>query len=309
MKRLGMKMMTVFLLALGLALGNPVLAKDKQTIQPEPQSKETQDVQPEVDEGTEDKVAEQRERILAEAAAALAESRKALKALDENKPEDALKALELVTGKLALIVARDPGLALAPVNVRVNSYDVYADLETIEEAVKQAEDYLEDGEVQKARPLVASLASEIVIETDNIPLATYPDAIKDVVPLIDQGKIDEAKRDLQLALNTLVIVKEAVIPLPVVRAEALLKSSEELAEKQDRSDEENKQLSAHLDEAQNQLEIAKLLGYGDKKAFKPMYEQLDEIRKKTKDGKSGEGFFDKIKKQISNFLADEQKAE
>jgi hypothetical protein len=309
MKRLGMKMMTVFLLALGLALGNPVLAEDKQSIQPEPQSKETQAVQSEVDEGTEDKVAEQRERILAEAAAALAESRKALKALDENKPEDALKALELATGKLALIVARDPGLALAPVNVRVNSYDVYADLETIEEAIKQAEDYLEDGEVQKARPLVASLASEIVIETDNIPLATYPDAIKDVVPLIDQGKIDEAKRDLQLALNTLVIVKEAVIPLPVVRAEALLKSSEELAEKQDRSDEENKQLSAHLDEAQNQLKMAKLLGYGDKKAFKPMYEQLDEIRKKTKDGKSGEGFFDKIKKQISNFLADEQKAE
>jgi hypothetical protein len=309
MKRLGMKMTTVFLLALGLALGNPVLAEDKQTIQPEPQSKEIQAVQPEVEEGTEDKVAEQRERILAEAAAAVAESRKALKALDENKPEDALKALELATGKLALIVARDPGLALAPVNVRVNSYDVYADLETIEEAVKQAEDYLEDGEVQKARPLVASLASEIVIETDNIPLATYPDAIKDVVPLIDQGKIDEAKRDLQLALNTLVIVKEAVIPLPVVRAEALLKSSEELAEKQDRSDEENKQLSAHLDEAQNQLKMAKLLGYGDKKAFKPMYEQLDEIRKKTKDGKSGEGFFDKIKKQISNFLADEQKAE
>lgn len=309
MKRLGMKMMTIFLLALGLSLGNPVLAEDKQTIQPEPQSKETQAVQPEVDEGTEDKIAEQRERILAEAAVALAESRKALKALDQNKPEDALKALELATGKLALIVARDPGLALAPVNVRVNSYDVYADLETIEEAVKQAEDYLEDGEVQKARPLVASLASEIVIETDNIPLATYPDAIKDVVPLIDQGKIDEAKRDLQLALNTLVIVKEAVIPLPVVRAEALLKSSEELAEKQDRSDEENKQLSAHLDEAQNQLEIAKLLGYGDKKAFKPMYEQLDEICKKTKDGKSGEGFFDKIKKQISNFLADEQKAE
>jgi hypothetical protein len=309
MKRLGMKMMTVFLLALGLALGNPVLAEDKQSIQPEPQSKETQAVQSEVDEGTEDKVAEQRERILAEAAAAVAESRKALKALDENKPEDALKALELATGKLALIVARDPGLALAPVNVRVNSYDVYADLETIEEAIKQAEDYLEDGEVQKARPLVASLASEIVIETVNIPLATYPDAIKDVVQLIDQGKIDEAKRDLQLALNTLVVVPEKVIPLPMVRAEALLKSSEELAEKQDRSDDENKQLSAHLDEAQNQLKIAKLLGYGDKKAFKPMYEQLDEIRKKTKDGKSGEGFFDKIKKQISDFWADEQKAE
>jgi len=301
MKSLSVKMLTVFLLVWGLALGGPVLAKKQQSVKPEPQSKETRAVQSQLDEGTEEKVADQRERILAEANAALAESRKALKALDENKPEDALRLLELAAGKLALVVARDPGLALAPVNVKINSYDVYADIETIKDAVKQAEDYLEDGEVQKARSLVASLASEIVIETVNIPLATYPEAIKDVVPLIDKGKIDDAKRDLQLALNTLVVVKEKVIPLPVVRAEALLKSSEVLAEKQDRSDVENKQLTAHLDEAENQLKIAKLLGYGDKKAFKPIYKQLDKIRKKTKDSKSGEGFFDKIKKQISDF--------
>ena len=35
---------------------------------------------------------------------------------------------------------------------------------------------------------------------------------------------------------------------------------------------------------------------------KPMYEQLDTIREKTKEGKYGKGFFDKIKNQISNIF-------
>ena len=34
------------------------------------------------------------------------------------------------------------------------------------------------------------------------------------------------------------------------------------------------------------METAELLGYGDGKAFKPMYDQIDVIVKKTEDGKS-----------------------
>jgi hypothetical protein len=295
-------MLVVFLLALGLAFGNPVLANDKLSVKSEDKSTANQSIQPSVDKETEQKTIEQRERILAEASAAITESRKALKALDEKKADEALKLLEVATGKMALIVARDPSLALAPIDVTAKTYDVYASNETIKEAIKQAEDYLEDGEVQKARPLVRSLASEIVIETTNIPLATYPDAIKEVVPLIDKGKIEEAKLALQVALNTLVVVKEAVIPLPVLHAEFMLKDAEKLAEAKDRDTKEIEKLSTLLDEAQVQLKKAQLLGYGDKKAFKPMYEQLDKIREKTDDGKSGKGFFDKIKKQMTDFF-------
>jgi hypothetical protein len=310
MKNRLLKLLIIAISFLGLALTGPVMADDNESPdKPEAQSEATQAVQTSVAKEAEGKTAEQRKRILAEASAAIAETRKALKALDEKKPDDALKALELATGKLALIVARDPDLALAPVDVRVTSYDIYAKVETIEEAIKKAEDYLEDGEVQKARHLVANLASEIVIETVNIPLATYPDAILEVAPLIDEGKLEEARRALQMALNTLVVVEEEVLPLPVVRAESILKKAEKLAEKQGRSEKDNKQLESLLDEAQTQLKIAQLLGYGDKKAFKPMYEQLDEIRKKTEGGKHGKGFFDKIKQQISNFLADKKPSE
>ncbi|HCP14228.1 MAG TPA: hypothetical protein DIT32_00320 [Peptococcaceae bacterium] len=288
-----------------LFVSGPVFATEKAdtpAVTPEKQTEATEAVQPQVDEEAEKKAAEQRKKIMEEAHAAIAESKKALKALDDGKTEEALKALEQAIGKMELIVARDPELALARVDVNVKVYDLFANLDTLKKAVKQAKEYLDDGEVQLARPLIAGLASEMVIESINIPLATYPDAIKSVVPLIDKGEIDEAKAAIQTALNTLVVVKEHVIPLPVVRAKELLKEAETLAEKKDRTDEESKELAALLDDAENQLKMAEVLGYGKKKAFKPMYEQLDTIRDKTKDDKSGKGFFNKIKDQISNMF-------
>ena len=224
-----------------------------------------------------------------------------MKLLDEKKADEALAALERVTGKLELILARDPKLALAPVDVEVITFDLIAKLDTIKAVIKEAKDYLEDGEVQKARPLVANLASEIQIRTTSIPLATYPGAIKAVAPLIDAGKVDEANVALQAALNTLVVTTD-VIPLPVLRAETLLRNAEALAENKERTDKDNKTLANQLAEARNQLKMAELLGYGNKKAFKPMYEQIDQIEEKTADGKSGKGWFDKIKQQLSDLM-------
>jgi hypothetical protein len=297
------KMVVALMSILILLIGNPSIAEEHESSEtPAVKSESTQSVQPAVEEKTDKETAEQREKILLEANAAIAESRKALKALDDGKSEEALKSLELAIGKMALIVARDPELALATVDVNIKIYDLFVDAESIEFVLKRAIKYLKSGEVQLARPLIASMASEMVIESINIPLATYPDAIKSIVPLIDQGKFEEAKSALQAALNTLVIVEEEVFPLPVIRVKALLKDAEELTEKESRTEEDNKKLALLLDEAQNQLEIADVLGYGGKKDFKPMYEQLDEIRDKTKESKHGKGFFEKLKNQISEMF-------
>lgn len=72
-----------------------------------------------------------------------------------------------------------------------------------------------------------------------------------------------------------------MVPLPKHRAEELLKLAQGLSEKKDRTNKENDDLANHLKEARNQLKIAELLGYGDKKAYKPMYDQLEEIEKKA----------------------------
>ncbi len=302
MNIMNQKTLYAALLSLGLIASSPAFAQDTALPhKPQEQTEVGKSVQPQVDAKATEQAAEKRKKITADAIAAVAETSNALKLLDEKKADEALAALERVTGKLELILARDPKLALAPVDVEVITFDLIAKLDTIKAVIKEAKDYLEDGEVQKARPLVADLASEIQIRTTSIPLATYPGAIKAVAPLIDAGKVVEAKVALQAALNTLVVTTD-VIPLPVLRAEILLRNAEALAENKERTDKYNKTLANQLAEARNQLKMAELLGYGNKKAFKPMYEQIDQIEEKTADGKSGKGWFDKIKQQLSDLM-------
>ena len=48
--------------------------------------------------------------------------------------------------------------------------------------------------------------------------------------------------------------------------------------------------------------MAELLGYGKKKDYNPMYEQIAEIENKSAGGKSGLGWFDKVKQQLADLF-------
>ncbi|MBF0428211.1 MAG: YfdX family protein [Magnetococcales bacterium] len=290
---------------IAIALMAPGVAKAEKTSlpnEPQKQAAATESIKSDVDSQTSDEALEKRKKILEEASVALKETENALKALSEKKSAEAIAALEKVTGKLELILARDPGLALAPVDTNIITYDLLASVDTVKAMIHDAGNYLKDGEIQKARPLVRNLASEIVYQTRSIPLATYPLAIKEVVLLIDDGKIEKASAALQSALNTLVVTTDKVIPLPKLRAQHLLTKAEELSKKENRSKEENEELEKILAEVRNQLELAEVLGYGDKDSFKSLHTQLNGIEEKTSGGKSGDGWFDRIKKKVSDAL-------
>jgi hypothetical protein len=242
---------------------------------------------------------------MADATSAIQETQAALKTLDEGKTSQAIAALERATGKLDLILARDPKLELAPAGVSVATYDVQGGLDAVKQVRKEAEELIEAGRLQDARRLLKNLASETVISVSNIPLATYPDAIKRAVKLIDQNEPDDAKRVLQAALNTQVVV-DTVIPLPVVKAQDLLKTAEDLAQKKDRTKDDNDRLKNSFDRANDQLQFAQALGYGTKKDFDKMYQQLAEIREKSADNQSGAGWFAKIKASIAELLKSNQ---
>ncbi len=277
---------------------SPVSAQED--LDPEGVAAATESVESEVREEAQAQTSDRRERILQEAIDALAGTRDALKALEENRTDDALDALAMTTGRLELIMARDPELRFAPTDVAVIERDVLGSRDAIRRAIQRAEDALDDGHVQDARRILRGLGSEIVLSVTSLPLATYPDAIKAIAPLIDDGQIDEAKAGLQSALNTLVVT-DHVLPLPVLRADALLKRAEELAEKEDRSDEDNESLSNSLAAARNQLEMAELLGYGETAAdYEALYAQIDRIEERTAGGRSGSGFFTNIKRTMSN---------
>lgn len=301
MYQVKLKTLPAVFLSAGLILSGYGFATNASQKKPEAQSLANQAIQPLIDNQVADEAAKKRKYLMTDATMAVSETEKAIAALERNKKEEALKALAAATGKLELILARDPKLALAPVSTEVETIDILAQPDTVKDLIKQAKAHLSDGEIQKARPLVATLASEIDFHTVNIPLGTYPAAIKAITPLIDAGKTEEAKKALRAALNTLVITTEA-IPLPKLRAELLLKEAQTLAEKKARSPQENDKLARNLKDAREQLQIAQMLGYAEKKDYKPLYREIEGIETKSASGQSGTGWFERIKKQLSDFF-------
>lgn len=112
------KAVFIILMGTSLMVGAPVFAGEPALpAQPQKKSAITESVQSKVDAKASDQAAEKRKKIMADAVTAVNETKKALKLLDEKKTDEALAALERATGKLELILARDPELALAPVDV------------------------------------------------------------------------------------------------------------------------------------------------------------------------------------------------
>ena len=61
-------------------------------------------------------------------------------------------------------------------------------------------------------------------------------------------------------------------------------------------------MTKHIQAAREQLQMAELLGYGKKTDFKPIYEQIGEIENKSAGGKSGTGWFDKLKQHLADLF-------
>jgi YfdX protein len=266
----------------------------------EPQSPEAQAVEPQVQSEVESMEAQKRASLLGDAQAALDQTRGALAALDNGDKQAALSALGQASGKLDLVVSRDPKLAFAPIDVSTSFFDLYTTPDTVKRVVKEARDDLSNSQVQQARLLVTPLASEADTHVAQIPLASYPAAIKAVAPLIDAGKTEEAKAALEAALNTIVI-ETYVIPLPRVRAQAMLRQAEQLTAKASRTQDDNQRVHSLIEATRTQIQLAEALGYGTKEDYKPLYAQLDDVQKKAESGQSSKGLFDRIEQSLKRF--------
>jgi len=144
-------------LMLGIMNIGPALAADP--IKAQKQSSAAQSVQSKVDRDVAAQASEERKKILADAVAAVANTEGALLALEANKKDEALSLLEKASGKLDLVMARDPDLALAPVDIDETVIDVYTDVDSIKAMVKEARNALDNNRLQEARNLIKGLAS------------------------------------------------------------------------------------------------------------------------------------------------------
>jgi hypothetical protein len=239
--------------------------------------------------------AARRELLLADAVEALDETYTALGLLAQQDTDGASEALARATGKLEIVLTAEPRLALAPVAVNVRTHDVLAAPEEVDRLRRLAEEALDDGRLQVGRKLIENLASEHVLSITNLPLATYPNALKRAAALIKGGRPLDAIAALEAALATLVVA-ETIFPLPLVRAQLLLERARPAAEKTPRSPEDDTRVRALLVQAREQLDLARALGYGTRSDLDDLYDALESIEARVESSDSAQGLFDQLKR-------------
>jgi hypothetical protein len=228
----------------------------------------------------------------------LAKAVEALALIRQNKVEDAVKALEAATGKFDIALGADPSMGLIPVDVSIIATELKMTPDEVKDQVKLARDLLKDYKVQAARAVLMPLRDDLVTRVVSLPMTTYPDAIKLATKMLAEGNTDAAINILETALTTLV-EKVSVIPLPLIRVEAMIQAASEL----DKEKGKDKALEL-LDQAQDQLKLATLLGYTDKEsaAYEDLAAQIKALKKEAKGKNIVEKMYEKLNKSIKELM-------
>jgi hypothetical protein len=220
----------------------------------------------------------------------------AIKSIAANKKDEALTSIERATGKVNILLARNPASALIPVSVDVLVIDTApADPKVIDQIVQRATDATKHRDLPVARILLASLVSELRIRTTSLPLATYPAALQRAAQLLDQGKNQDAGKVLLTAVNTLVMV-DHVIPLPLLLAQAAIDAAN--------SQRQNKDVALTLlKTARNEANQSRLLGYlSSDSEYKGLDDEISSIESAIEGKGDTSSMFSHLRDRIAAFL-------
>lgn len=231
-----------------------------------------------------------------DAIAAIGETEGAIKAITQNKKDDGLAAIERATGKINILLARNPATALIPVAQEVIVIDTApVDPKIIDQIVQRATDAVKRRDLPAARILLASLISELRIRITCLPLATYPAALQQAAKLLDQGKNQDAGTVLLTALNTLVLV-DHVIPIPLLLAQAAIDAAN--------SQRQNKDVAQTLLlTAKNEANRSRLLGYMTSDAeYKGLNDEISNLQKAINGTGDTSSMFSHLRDRIAAFI-------
>jgi hypothetical protein len=239
-----------------------------------------------------------------DAIAAIEETHKALAAIAANKREGALAAIERATGKINVLLARNPATALIPVSAEVEVIDAAPlDLQIIKARAKAVEDAVDDKNFPAARVQLAGLTSEIHTRSYNLPLATYPAALTEAARLLDQQHTEAAATVLMTALNILVAV-DRVTPLPVLVAQKAIDDAQNLRDK------DKPAAQRLLAVAKLELERAKELGYtGKDQEYVALNRTISDLESQLKGTGDTASAFTRLKEKVQSFFKRQSESE
>ncbi|MDQ7068471.1 MAG: YfdX family protein [Sulfurimonas sp.] len=249
-----------------------------------------------IQKGTQDALTTQ-DRLILEAINSLKFTNSALVALDKDDTKAALANIEKALGKLEVILSAKNTPKLLPIDSNVAIYEFIGTKKDVIKTVDHVKDLLDDNKVQVARELLNTLQSEIDVTVVSLPLVTYPDSLKLAGKYIHDGKTDEAKKVLEVALSTFSKTVE-IIPLPLLKTTDLIMVSSNLSK-----NEKKEEALKYLDAAEEELDIAEALGYvsSSSNTYKSLHEVLKEVRKEIKGKNKAEKLFDELKSKMKDF--------
>jgi hypothetical protein len=230
-----------------------------------------------------------------EAIAAVQQTERALIAISENRVDEALAALEQATGKVNILLSRNPEAALIPVSAQVNVIDTapedLADIAVIRDAAEIAVDI---NDLPGARTLLDSLRSEIRVRIYHLPLGTYPTALREAARLLAQNNTVEAGTVLLIALNTLALVDQ-VTPLPLLLAREAVNAAHARVQ----TDKESARTL--LEAASHELERGMELGYvAEDPDYLELNNEIRNLRKQLKNNEDTSSPFARLKEKLES---------
>ena len=229
----------------------------------------------------------------------LKQTQEVIDEISKDKKGDAKSKLAKLIGELEILITKNPKVSLIPVSVNYEIRDAVVDIETAEKLIADAKKVFEDGYYQAAKKVLNTLSSEYVIKISFLPLATYPDAMKIAAKLLEEDKKDDALAVLMNALYILAI-QEIAIPLPVLRAEEYIKAAAIVVK--EKKEEYIATAVVLLENAEYQLQLAEVMGYGKKdKEYKELATAITELKNAIKEKLETESLFDKLSEKIKNF--------
>jgi hypothetical protein len=235
-------------------------------------------------------------KIIQEAVDAVKLTQDVIIQLNKKEKETAIKTLEKAIGKLEVVLSSPKAPALIPLSTNVVVSEFGKGPRDAENAIITATALLEKGKVQAAREIVIGLKDEIDFITINLPLASYPSALKLAAKFLHEDKVDEAKKVLIGALNTFVEVT-MVTPIGMIEAQSLIEASKNVAKK------DKKLALSHLEEAKKALKKSEVLGYVSESdtTYRILNDSINAIEKEIKGKNETEKLFEELIQKLKEF--------
>jgi len=235
-------------------------------------------------------------KIVKEAVESIALVAETIKNIDANKKDEAIKSLEKAIGKIEVVLSNPKAPALIPIDAKVVVAEFLGTAYTAQNAVITSIALLQNNRVQDARKIVQTLIDEIDFTTINLPLASYPGALKLAAKHLQDNKLAEAKQVLVTTLNTFVQIT-TITPIGILEAQELIVAASKIAK-------ENKELAlSHLAAAKEALKRSEALGYTSYSdtTYKMLNEEIRKVEKEIKGKNKAEKLFEELINKIKEF--------